>query len=262
MSGKNPSLISAAEWAAQDGSFFAHLRRTRPQTHQLTHPSTHTTEKLKADKQFQEALKKFNAPASKADLDATVKALEGKKHHVKVVKNGAEAQAFLASLLKDGVSISMGHSTTLAQIGFVDYVKTQDARITNYKGKAVEAQSKGDMAGYGENIAKGNLADFYFSSVSAVTKEGDIVGVDLTGTRIGGWLTAKQLVLVLGSNKIVADKAEAVKRIAYQFDLESARCRVAYGVPGSGICNESWVHSSNPYGSRVHVVIIEESLGY
>jgi hypothetical protein len=103
----------------------------------------------------------------------------------------------------------------------------------------------------------------FLSSVSAVSQEGDLFAADLGGTRIGGWLVAKELVVVLGSNKIVANEAEAEKRLYdYQLKLESARVRVAYGLPASAVINKIAMRGGNTFGPRSTVVIVKKSLGF
>lgn len=206
---------------------------------------------------------KYSAPATKESVEKTAKALEAKQHVVKVVNDEKEAVAFLGSLLKDGVSVSTAGSQTLQEIGFVDYLKENDARINNFKGKAAKAAADGNQAEHGALLAQGLGADYFFSSVSAVTEEGNIFAADLTGTRIGGWHAAKHLVIVLGSNKIVANDEEAEKRLTdYQYKLESARVRVAFGIPSSTIVNKVAVRAANPFGPRTTVVIINKPFGY
>jgi len=169
----------------------------------------------------------------------------------------------MGTLLQDKMSVSTGTSTTLDQIGWIAYLKSQDNRINNLKGKAAKAAQEGNMAEYSSLIQQGGLADLFFSSVGAVTETGDIIAGDLTGSRLNGWWAAKQLVLVAGTNKIVADSAEAHKRLhEYQLKLESARVRVAYGVPASALNNEVSLKSANPFGPRTTVVLIKESLGF
>lgn len=101
---------------------------------------------LVADDAFKAVYGKYSTPVSQEALDKTVKALEEKKHTVKVVENEKEAVEYLASLVKDGVSVSMGTSLTLEQIGFIEYLKSQDMRINNLKGKAAAAAASGNMA--------------------------------------------------------------------------------------------------------------------
>ena len=74
---------------------------------------------LVKDDAFKAVYTKYSAPVSQEALDKTVKALEEKKHVVKVVENEKEAVEYLASLIKDGSSLSMGTSLTLEQIGFI-----------------------------------------------------------------------------------------------------------------------------------------------
>jgi len=220
-------------------------------------------EQLAADKKFQQSLAHFNAPAPKALVETAVKSLEAKKHTVKVVDSDKEAVAYLGGLLKDGVSLSMGASTTLQQIGFIDYLKTQDARINNLKGKAAAAAAAGNMAEHGALLHQGASADVFLSSVAAISAEdGAIIGVDLSGSRVNGWLASKHLVLVTGSNKVVKDLAEAEQRVQYQLALESARVRVAYKIPGSAVNNKLVINGGNPFGPRITVVIINQAWGF
>lgn len=157
----------------------------------------------------------------------------------------------------------MGTSRTLAEVGLIEYLKDNDSKVTNYKGLAAKAAESGNMAEHYALLAKGATADIFFSSVSAVTQEGDFFSADLTGTRIHGFLAAKQLVVVLGSNKIVTNEAEAEKRLYdYQLKLESARVRVAYKVPASAVINKVAIRAANPFGSRTTVVVVKKSLGF
>jgi hypothetical protein len=216
-----------------------------------------------ADAAFKGAYEKFSKPAPKEAVDKAVKALQDKKHTVKVVDSEKDALEYIKSLLKEGQSISMGTSQTLQEIGLIEWLKENDAKYNNLKGKAAAAAMAGNMAEHAKLLNQGFLADTYLSSVSAVSQEGDIFSADLTGTRIGGYLTAGQLIIVLGSNKIVANEAEAEKRLwDYQLKVESARVRVAYGVPASAVINKIAIRSSNPFHSRITVVIVNKSLGF
>ena len=109
-------------------------------------------------------------------------------------------------------------------------------------------------------------ADYFLSSVTAVTEEGDITVCDLTGSRVGAFnYAAGNLLIVIGSNKIVPTYDDAVKRTYdYCLPIESARVRIAYKVPASSINNFVAIRGPNPWGApgRIHVVIVKESLGF
>lgn len=235
--GKKP-IVSADDWAKSDAQ-------------------------LQSDEAFKALHAQYSRLCSKEALDRTVAALEAAKHTVKVFNTSREALQYLASLLTDKITISNGTSTTLEQIGFIQLLKLQDQRINNLKGKAAAAAAGGDMALHADLLRQGASADIFFSSVGAIAETGEVIAGDLTGTRVNGWLAAKQVVLVAGTNKIVANAEEAKKRLHdYQLKLESARVRVAYGVPASALENEIALQGANPFGSRTTIVLINESLGF
>jgi hypothetical protein len=89
---------------------------------------------------------------------------------------------------------------------------------------------------------------------------------DLTGSRVGAFnYAAGNLLIVIGSNKIVPTYDDAVKRTYdYCLPIESARVRIAYKVPASAVNNFVAIRGPNPWGApgRIHVVIVKEALGF
>ena len=219
---------------------------------------------LGADDSFAPRFARYDVPAAEEAVARTVKALTDKRFIVHVVDDEAGALALLAGMLKDGMEISMGGSTTLSQIGFTEVLKAREDTVVNYKGLAIAARTAGDMAKYATLIAKGSTADVFFSSVSAITEEGVMHACDYSGSRINGWYAAKKLVLVAGTNKIVKDDAAADQRLMeYQYPLESARMRQSTLLPGSSVSNKVQIREVGPAPvSRVTVVLIRKSLGF
>jgi len=222
-----------------------------------------TDKQLLEDESFKALHAKFSKPCSKESLDKCVAALMEQKHNVRVFETSKEALEFMQTLLEDKMSVSNGTSATLEQIGWIDYLKSQDSRINNLKGKAAKAAMENNMADHAMYLAQGAQADLFVSGITAATEDGEISAADLSGTRINGWLASKQLVVVFGSNKIVSNKEEAKQRLfEYQLKLESARVRVAYGVPASVVANQISLKAANPFAPRTTVVIIKEALGF
>ena len=218
---------------------------------------------LQADSAFKDLHARFSKPCSDESLANAVKSLEGQKFTVKVFDTKEDALVYLTSLLKEKISVSYGTSTTLEQIGWIDYLKANDERIVNYKARAVKAMAAGDNAEYANLMQQGATSDLFVSSVGAVAETGEIIGGDLTGTRMSGWLASKHLVVVAGTNKIVRDLTEAKQRLhEYQLKLESARVRVAYKVPASAVNNEIVLNGANPMQPHTTVILIKESLGF
>jgi L-lactate utilization protein LutB len=113
---------------------------------------------------------------------------------------------------------------------------------------------------------KSVTADIFVTSVTAIAETGEITAVDLTGSRVGAFnFAAGQLVVVAGAQKIVPTIADAhTRETEYCLPLESARVRVAYGVPASKINNSVTITGANPWGApgRVQVIIVKEVLGF
>ncbi|KAF9197814.1 hypothetical protein BGZ49_001592, partial [Haplosporangium sp. Z 27] len=111
----------------------------------------------------------------------------------------------------------------------------------------------------------GSTVDYYLTSVSAVTETGALAHADLSGSKVGGVaFGAANVIVLVGSNKIVKDEAEAHKR-THEFALaaESARARDAYGVPASAVVNYEVIRKANPFNpNRIQVVLVKEALGF
>jgi len=220
---------------------------------------------IKSDAQLKDINNKWNKVASDAQVEAARKSLEEKKHKVTVVSDAKSALKALDGLLPKGASLGIGHSSTLEEIGFIEHLKNDRKDLKNYQGEAASAEAKGDYAAAGEARTRGYVSDVFFSSASALSETGEFLAADLTGSRIAGWLAAKSVVIVVGANKIVPTFEDLQKRLVeWQWPLESARARVAYGVPGSFPNNQLAIRGANPFGpGRFHVIIVKgAALGF
>jgi hypothetical protein len=109
--------------------------------------------------------------ASDESLERTKAALLAKHHHVTVVNTGAEALETIKKLIPEGVTVANGGSTTLKQIGYVDYAKT----TKQWKDLTAEALSHKDMATVNDLRRKATTADYFVSSVTALAETGELV---------------------------------------------------------------------------------------
>jgi len=220
---------------------------------------------LKSDPLLKDINAKWNKIASDAQIETTRKALDDKKHKVTVVSDAKSALKVLDGLLPKGASLGVGHSSTLEEIGFIEHLKNERKDLKNHQGEAAAAEGKGDYAAAGEARVRGYVSDVFFSSAAAVSETGEFTACDLTGSRIAGWLAAKSVVIVVGANKIVPTLDDLQKRLSeWQVPLESARARIAYGVPGSFPNNTLTIRGGNPFGpGRFHIIIVKgAALGF
>merc|ERR1711991_315233 len=186
-------------------------------------------EQLKGQK---EALSKYLQLPDDATVERAVAALEEKQGaDVHVVTKGEALEAALKAI-PEGASISSAGSLSLIQIGFSEWAKTQ----TKYRDFKAESLAKYGTP-EGEDLRRmGLAADVFFSSVTAISEEGELYAVDLTGTRTGGFITAKHLVVVAGTQKIVKNHQEVLDRTEkFCLTMESARVWDEYKIPGSAI---------------------------
>jgi hypothetical protein len=212
-----------------------------------------------------ERLTTYGAAATAEEIATTKAALESKKHAVHVVKDNAAALAAVTSLLSKDKSIFLAGSGTLSTIGFTDFLKANpDATKRNIKGEWVAAFSTGDYATAGKLQTEGAIADQHYSSVDAISMEGDFTVSCLTGSRTAGFLSAGQVIIVAGSQKIVKDFSGMKQRqTEYSLAVESAHVKIelaAMGVTSSQAVNQVTITSSNPFGApRFTIIIIEEA---
>jgi len=221
--------------------------------------------KLKDDKAWNALTAKYESfVASEASIAKANAALTEKKVKVTVVANAAEALALLTKdeNLPKGSSVAAAASITLEEVGFINYLKGR-TDLKNYKAEAAAAMAKGDYAAAGVARNTGMFsADRFYSSVCAVTEDGCLVSADASGSRVGPLIYgAKEVILVVGANKIVPDVAAGLKRLEeWIVPVESAHMREAYKFPGTSVNNT--VVWKGAFASRFHVIIVKQSLGY
>ena len=117
------------------------------------------------------------------------------------------------------------------------------------------------------------LVDLYISGVNALTEEGHLVNLDMIGNRVGAiTFGPKNVLLLIGRNKIVPDLEAAMSRIknfsapinAMRLDCKTPCVKTSHCAdcrsPGR-ICN-TWTITEKSYPKgRIKVVLINENLG-
>jgi hypothetical protein len=119
-----------------------------------------------------------------------------------------------------------------------------------------------DRATHGREIRKMVSApDFMLGSVQAITDAGELVVVSYSASQIGPYASgAGRVILVVGSQKIVADVDEGLRR-ARQLVMpyEDERLRERIGVPTR--LAKLLVVYEEPRPGRITVVLVAEPVG-
>ncbi|HXA00900.1 MAG TPA: lactate utilization protein [Cytophagaceae bacterium] len=203
----------------------------------------------------------YNKLASAERINAGEKALTANGFLPETVATGAEALARIQELIPKGASVMNGASRTLEEIGFIGYLKEGEHGWNNLHEAVL---SEKDPAKQAELRKYSVVSDFYLGSVHALAETGELVIASASGSQLSHLaFTSPNLILIVGTQKIVPTLADAHKRIAeHVFPLEDARMK-SMGYPGSLIGKELILHKEHPMmGRKVHVILVREKLGF
>ena len=201
----------------------------------------------------------ISTPISEETLNKTKEALEKHGIHVILVEDKQQALELINTMIPPDSEVMTGSSTTLYQIGFMDYFIANKHPWKNVGSPIFFEKDKEKQL---VMRRKSVTAEYFIASVNAITQDGQLVAVDRSGSRVGAFpFGAKKLILVSGVNKIVPTLSDAFDRIRnVVFPLENERAKKAYGTETSF---GKWVIIENEYSKdRITLVLIKEHLGF
>ncbi|ELZ69341.1 lactate utilization protein [Haloferax sp. Atlit-10N] len=192
-------------------------------------------------------------------VEATVENLEANGFDVVVVDTADEALETLQSHIPAGVSVMNGHSTTLEEVGFDDYLSEGDHE---WESLPDQIWSIDDDAERQAARRESQTADYFLGGINAIAQTGELVAADLSGSRIGAYpFAASNVVIVSGVNKIVPTLDDALDRLeSVAYPLENERAKEAYGV--ESMIAKQLIFRQEVEEGRTTVVLIREQLGY
>jgi L-lactate utilization protein LutB len=203
--------------------------------------------------------KKWNTIPSPDTVDRTVHEIEARG--IKVIRSagGEDALAVLKEIIPPGAEVMNGSSTTLIEIGYEEYIaggKTGWTVLHDLIRAENDDRKRADLR------RKSVTADYFISGVNAISRTGEIVACDASGSRVGAWpFAAGHLILVVGINKIVPTLEDALKRVReYAYRLENVRAQKAYGTPS--VIGKCVILSHEKNIGRVTLILVNEPLGY
>jgi hypothetical protein len=191
-------------------------------------------------------------------VSRTAAALEANGISVLRTANKAEAKRTVLDLIPDGSKVYHGASQTLAATGITDELE-QSGRYDPVRPRIWGM----DRATQGDEIRRlTSSPDVMLGSVHAVTETGSLLAASMGGSQLGPYVSgAGRVILVVGTQKIVSDLDEGLRRInEYAFPLEDARAQAEYGIH-SGV-NKVLIINREITPGRVTVVFVDEVLGF
>lgn len=202
----------------------------------------------------------FSKPADNLTVLKTIDSL--KNHGIDVILVDSKKQALdeLGKIIPENSKVMNGSSTTLEQIGYQDLLKSGQYKWKNLREEIMKETDQNKRFVLRRKALTD--ADYFLSSVNAITADGQLVSVDGTGSRVGAMpFAAKKLIIVSGINKIVDNLDTAFKRIReYVFPLEDARMIKLFNVHDDF---GKWVIIENEkIPGRIKLILVKEALGF
>ncbi len=162
-------------------------------------------------------------------------------------------------LIPAQAAVAHGRSTTLEQIGLVDYLSRPDSAY-RYLNSQWLAESDADRRD--QFRARLSLqADYYLGGVQAICDTGEVIAADATGSRQAFYIFGpRHVIWVAGVNKLVADVQAGLRRVReVALPQEDQRLR-RLGRAGSFIGKLVIYEREKP--GRISLVLVDESLGF
>ena len=117
----------------------------------------------------------------------------------------------LLTVFKNAKSIGIPGSATIRELGLVDILRNDYDVLEHWDGPE-------------DNIFRETECDVFLHSANAISKDGQVVIMDLYGNRSSGSIRGPEhLVIVAGRNKIVSGLDDAIKRAQTAADMNALR---------------------------------------
>ncbi len=209
---------------------------------------------------MEEMTKKRNALLAKKVIEG----LRSRNMEAEFAETKEEALKKALELIPEGACVSMGGSMSVHAIGLSEALKNGNYNFIDRD--AYEDKRQAMLLAYD--------ADFFLSSCNAMTEDGVMVNIDGNANRVSAIAQGpKHVLFIVGMNKICKDVDHAMKRArnvaspinAQRFGLKTPctqtgscmNCKSA-----DTICCQFLITRYSRHAGRIHVILVNEDLGY
>lgn len=192
-----------------------------------------------------------------------IKGLESRNMSGYYAADKEEAVKKALEVIGKGSTVAMGGCQSAHEIGLIQALEKGDY---NYIDRSNMTPRESLMAAYD--------ADVFLSSANAMTNDGIMVNIDGNSNRVSCIAQGpKKVVFIVGMNKICSDLDEAVKRArnvaapanAQRFDVKTP-CKVTGKCADckslDTICCQFLITRYSRHEGRIHVILVNDTLGY
>lgn len=197
-----------------------------------------------------------------------VKQLEQRHYNAFYYATASEAVSAISDMIPDGSSVTWGGSMTIRDMGLPQVLHKRNLQVWDRDLAANRDEAQ-------EIYRKAFFADYYLSSVNAISEDGEIVNIDGNGNRVAAiTFGPKNVILVVSLNKVAQNLDAAVSRARSVAAPINAERFADLNTPckADGVCHNcksvdclcnyiSIMRNSRPAG-RHTVVLVGEDFGY
>ncbi|PYG90289.1 YkgG family uncharacterized protein [Ruminiclostridium sufflavum DSM 19573] len=180
----------------------------------------------------------------------------------------AQLHEVIRSLLRKEETVGCGDSATLEQTGIFDLMRNEGYSFLDKHIPGLSHEEKREI--YLQNFR----ADTFLTGINAVTMDGKLFNIDGNGSRVAPILYGpKQVIAVVGTNKIVSSEKEAIYRTRHiSAPLDAKRLKKSTPCTRLNkcidchhkqrICNDFVLVTGQFEKNRIKVIFIEGNYGF
>lgn len=193
-----------------------------------------------------------------------IKGLESRNMSGYFASSKEEALKLAMVLIPTGSCVTMGGAMSAHEIGLVKELKEGNYNFIDRD--EYEDKRAAMLAAYD--------ADVFLSSANAITEDGILVNIDGNANRVSAIAQGpKKVVFIVGMNKVCPDVDSALKRArnvaapinAQRFGLSTPCCKTGSCMDCKSpdtICCQFLVTRFSRHAERIHVILVNDSLGF
>ena len=193
-----------------------------------------------------------------------IKGLESRNMRGYYAEDREAALRQALALIPEGSAVTMGGAMSAREIGLVDALKAGNYNFIDRDNYADKRAAM--LAAYD--------ADVFLSSANAITEDGVLVNIDGNANRVSAIAQGPRKVLfIVGMNKVCPDVDSAMKRArnvaapinAQRFGLSTPCARTGACMDCKSpdtICCQFLITRFSKHKDRIHVILVNDSLGF
>lgn len=201
-------------------------------------------------------------------IKRTIDALEKNNINGYFLESKEELIDTIKDLIEEGSTVTCGGSMSLFELGIIDHLRSSRYEFLDRYKEGITPEEVRNI------YVSAFDADAYFTSTNAITEDGELYNVDGNGNRVAAMIYGpKKVIVVVGVNKIVKNIDEAIKRNknisapanARRLNKNTPCSKIGYCVDCNSeekICRAYTVIKSQNIKDRIHVLFINENIGY